>query len=99
MCAGRFASWSLSNRLNFVGAADGLVLLLEAVNTPSSIHQFLLAGEEWVATRADFHTDIALVRGPGLEIMAASADDVDFVVSGMNSGLHDIAGDPFEISV
>ena len=99
VCAGRSAPQVLSNRLNFVGAADGLVLFLEAVYAASGIHELLLTGEERVAARADFHADIALVGGAGLEVVAAGADDVNFVVSGMNSGLHDIAGDPFEIPV
>jgi hypothetical protein len=37
------------------------------------------------------------VGGPRLELVAAGADDADFVVCGVNTGLHFITGNPFEI--
>jgi hypothetical protein len=42
-----------------------------------------------MAVGADFHADIALVSRPRFERVTASADDVDFFVSGVNSGFHD----------
>ena len=40
-----------------------------------------------MAVGANFHADIAPMRGTGLERMAAGADDVHFVVSRMDSGV------------
>ena len=93
----RFRKWRpvLADGLDLVGAANGLVLLLEAVNTSGGIDQLLLTREERVAARADFHADVALVGGSRLKDVTAGADDADFVVSGVNSGLHDITGGSF----
>ncbi len=84
----------LRGRLDFLGRARDLVLLFEAVDASGGVHQLLLAGEEGVAGRADFHADIALVRGPGFEAVPAGAGDVHFVICGMNTGLHFLRG-PF----
>ena len=51
-----------------------------------------------MAGRADLHADIALVRRARLEGVAAGANDVDFVVSGVNTSLHLVWGNPFETS-
>src|SRR5438045_991769 len=48
-----------------------------------------------MAGGADFDAHIALVRGARLEGMTAGADHTDFVVCGVNTGLHDYGG-PFE---
>src|SRR5271157_5424644 len=77
---------TLRRRLNaLLGAAGDRVLLLEAIDTSSGVHQLLAPGEERVARGADFHTHVALVGGARLEGVAASASDIDFVVSGVNS--------------
>jgi len=75
-----------------------LILLGEAVDAAFRVHQLLLAGEERMAGGADFHAHVALVGGARLEGVSARADDVDFVVSGVNTGLHFVTGIPFEIS-
>jgi hypothetical protein len=56
----------------------------------------LTAREERVTGRADFHTNIALVRRPRLEHVAARADHINFIVRGMNTSLHFVTGNPFE---
>src|ERR1051326_5098991 len=66
---------ALSDRLRLLRSARGLVLLLEPVNAPRRVYQLLPAGEERMARRADFHSDIALVGRAGLEGMSARADD------------------------
>jgi hypothetical protein len=73
-------------------AARSLVLPLEPVNAARGVHQFLAAGEERMAGGADLHADIALVRRAGLEGVAASANDVDFLISGVNTSLHCVRG-------
>src|ERR1035438_4432264 len=80
---------TLRRRLHsLLGAARDRVLLFEAIDPSGGVHQLLAPGEERVARGADFHTHIALVGGARLEGVAASASDVDFVVSGVNSSLH-----------
>jgi hypothetical protein len=91
----RIGGLLLADGLNLIFAANGFVFLLEAVNATGGIDQLLLTGEEWVAAGADFHADVAFVRGTRLEVVAAGADDADFVVSGVNSSLHDITGGSF----
>src|SRR5690349_21176607 len=86
---------NLCVRLGLLGlfrAASSLVLLFEAVDASGGVDQLLLPGKEGVAGGTDFHADIALVRRARLEDMAAGADDVDFVVSGVNSSLHFVTG-------
>src|SRR3954454_12417448 len=94
-----FCLWDgvLSGRLRPFSGARFLVFLFETVDAARGVHQLLFASEERVAGRADFHAHIAFVGGARLEAVSASADDTDFVVSGMNTGLHGITGIPFEI--
>src|SRR5258708_6727579 len=66
------------------------VFAAEALHTSRSVHEFLLAGKEWMAIGADFHVDIAFVRGTGGELVAASAMHANFVVCRMNTWLHDL---------
>ena len=92
-------SWTrLRGRLWSLANARSLVLSLKAIDAACRVHKFLLPSEEGMARRANFHTDVALVRRAGLEGMAAGANDIDRVVCGMNSGLHFVTGIPFEIS-
>ena len=51
--------------------------------------QFLLAGKEWMASGADFHVEVALMRRPGREAVAACAHHADLFVSWMDGSLHD----------
>src|SRR5580698_1385157 len=62
--------------------------LLEPVHAAFGVHQLLAASEERVTAGADFHADVALVGGSGLEGAPAGTDDVDLVVGGVNSGFH-----------
>ena len=44
------------------------VLAAEALDAPCGIHELLLARKERVATRTDFHVDVALVGRAGREV-------------------------------
>src|ERR1035437_1221623 len=80
---------TLRRRLNsLLGATRDRILLFEAIDTSSGVHQLLAAREERVARGADFHTHVALVGRTRLEGVGARARDIDFVVSGVNSSLH-----------
>lgn len=65
------------------------VLLLEALDAAGCVDQLLLAGEEWVALRADFDADqFAFAGGAGLEGASAGAVNRDSVIIGVNSFFH-----------
>ena len=69
------------------GALLGLgfrVLAAEALYAASRIDKALLAGEERVARRADFHVNVALVGRTGLKVVSAGADYAHSVVLGVN---------------
>src|SRR5262249_839236 len=72
-----------------VGALGGLVAVLavEALHPAGGVDQLLLAGEEGMACRADLDVD-ALLRGAGLDDIAAGADDAALLVARMNAFLH-----------
>ena len=70
------------------GVARLLILLLELVDTASGVYQLLAAGEEGMAVGADFHADVALVGRARLEHIATGTDDVEFVISGVNTSFH-----------
>src|SRR6516162_6802510 len=76
-------------------ASGGFVLLLKPVDPSGRIYQLLSASKERVAGGADFHADIAFVRGARFKGMSAGADDVNFVVCGVNTCLHDVKGESF----
>src|SRR5262245_36782562 len=63
------------------------VLLLEALDAPGRVHQLLLAGEEGMALRADFHPDVRS-GGAGVNDLAAGARNGRLDILGMNTGLH-----------
>jgi hypothetical protein len=63
------------------------VFLVEALNPASSVHQFLLTGEERMALGADFHPDF-LFGGTGLELIATRATRDNFFVFGMDTLFH-----------
>src|SRR5208283_5400460 len=67
------------------------VFFLEAVDAAFGIDQLLLAGEERMAAGADFHADIALMRGARLELVAAGANHIHFFVSRVDSRFHGVA--------
>src|SRR5216683_5158284 len=60
-------------------------LAAEALNTAGGIDQLLLAGEERVASGADFDDDVALVRGAGLKGRSAGAFDVNVSILRVNT--------------
>src|ERR1017187_5716852 len=65
------------------------VFLLEALDAPRCIQQFLLAGEERMAARADFYANrLALDCGPRLKLAAAGTTHRYGMVIGMNSFSH-----------
>jgi len=83
---------ALARHRLFLLRSPGLhVLLLEPLDAPCRIHQLLLSGEKRVAARTDFHVDVALVRGPRLELVTTCADHGNFFVSGVDSCFH-VAG-------
>src|ERR1051325_3500744 len=64
------------------------VALVEAIDASSGIDQLLFAGEERVASRANFDVQVALLGGAGLERLAASAGNIYFDVFWVNSWFH-----------
>src|SRR6266704_2785256 len=66
------------------------VLLGEALDAAGGVDQFLLAGEERVATGADFHAKhVALNGRPSLESVAAGAVHCHGVIIRVNPGFHE----------
>ena len=65
-----------------------LQLFHKPVYAAFRVYQLLPAREKWMAARADFYTQVTLVRGARFEGAATGAGHVDFVVGGMNSGFH-----------
>ncbi len=66
------------------------VLLGEALDAACGVDEFLLAGEERVATGADFHAKhITLDGRAGLESVAAGAVHRNGVIVGVNPGFHE----------
>jgi len=70
------------------------VLAAEPLHASCRVNQALLAGEERVAVRADFHVDVALVGRPGLKIVSAGAHNayrcviwVDFFLGHLKTDL------------
>ena len=62
--------------------------LLELVNTSACINKLLLAGEEGVALRANFDSDLASLGGLSNNGFAACASDYALFVLGLNSFFH-----------
>jgi hypothetical protein len=66
-----------------------LIFTLETIHAAGRIYQLLFSGEEGMAARADFNSDIAFVSGPGFERVAARANHVHLIVGRVNSSFHD----------
>ena len=64
------------------------VFAAEALDAAGGVDQLLLAGEEWMAARADFNADVALMGGAGHKRIAARAVHTDFVIGRMNCCFH-----------
>jgi len=78
------------------GSGNVGVFLLETFYAASGVDQFLFAGEEWVAVRANFDAQhITLDGGASLERVSASAVDGYGVIIGVDTGLHN---SPFVVS-
>ena len=82
MKPGLFLDW-----FRFAWLALG-ILAPEAFDAAGGIQQLLLAGEEGMAVRADFHVDVAAMGRAGRKAVAAGAHDSNFVVSRMNGRFH-----------
>ena len=65
------------------------VLFTEAVNTTGRIKEALLAGEEGMAGRTDFHMHNFTLGRNGFYLIAAGADDFSLVRFGMDLFFHD----------
>ena len=64
------------------------IALVEAIDASRGIDQLLFAGEERVASRANFDVQVALFGGAGLERLAASAGNSYIDVFWVNSWFH-----------
>ena len=75
--------WSCAFDSGFLAIA-----LVEAIDASRGIDQLLFAGEERVASRANFDVQVALLRGAGFKALAASASNCDLDVFWVNSWFH-----------
>ena len=64
------------------------VLAAETLDAACAVQNLLFAGKERMASRADFNTNVALMRGAGGKRVTTGALHSHFVVSGMDSCLH-----------
>src|SRR5438128_9687355 len=64
------------------------VFASEALDAAGGVQQFLLAGKERMARRADFHIDVATMRRARDERISTGAVHPHFVIVGMDSGFH-----------
>src|SRR5580704_12219022 len=65
------------------------VLLRKSLHAAGGIHQLLLAGEERMAVRANFHADhLTLECGARVKLVAAGAMHLNNVIIGMDSFFH-----------
>ena len=85
------ARFSIRERLLFArGGRNVGVFLLKTLDAAGGVYEFLLAGEERVATRADFDAEHISFDGRArLESMAASAMYGYGMVVGVDTGFHD----------
>jgi len=89
----------LCGRLRLVLLAPcSLILLLKSIDAASGINELLAAGKERVAGGADFHADIALMRGARFKRISAGPDNIRLVLGGVNSGFHGNEKDSFRDS-
>jgi hypothetical protein len=71
-----------------------VVALLKSVNTSAGVNQLLLTGEERMALRADFYSDVLLGRACR-DLVTASASDYSSFVYGMNTFFHEFHLNPY----
>src|SRR5438034_6174835 len=72
----------------FLGSFRLGVLPAESLHAAGGIHKLLFAGKEWMAIRADFYVDVALVSRASGKAVAACAHNAHFVISGMDGCFH-----------
>jgi hypothetical protein len=63
--------------------------LIKAIDTSTTVDNFLLAGEERVTLGADINMDILAQCRAGLDNIATATGGLDIRVFGMKFGLHD----------
>jgi hypothetical protein len=64
------------------------IATVESIHAPRSINQLLLAREKRVASRTNFHVQLALFGRTRLKILAAGTSYRDLVIFRMNSRFH-----------
>lgn len=74
--------------VNSLLAADRAETLLEALNTAASVEDFLLAGVEGVALRANVQVNPSAQGRTCLDHVAAAAGSFDFFVLRMQISFH-----------
>ena len=72
------------------------IALVETIDASGRVHEFLLSGEERVASRTNFNVQVALLRRARLKGLAASATHGDFNVFRMNSWFHLLLVSPWQ---
>src|SRR3989442_10810901 len=72
----------------FLGSFRLGILPAESLHATGGIHKLLFAGKEWMAIRADFYVDVALVSRASGKAVAACAHNAHFVISGMDGCFH-----------
>ena len=73
--------------LFFLATLEPGIFLFEFLDTAGGVDQFLFAGEEGMAGRADFHADLAVHRAH-FDFSATGADGFDLMIFRMNIGFH-----------
>jgi len=64
------------------------IATIESIDASRGINQLLLAGKKRVASRTNFHVQIAFFGRPRLKVFAARASHRNFVIFRMNSRFH-----------
>src|SRR6266404_7483264 len=81
---------NLNIRLGRFGFGRGLLAIapVESIDAAGGVDQFLLALEEGMAGRTDFHVQLPFTRRTRLESLAAGAGHCYLAVLRMNSRFH-----------
>jgi hypothetical protein len=87
----KVAQHSRTNLLSLAGSSisGAPILLIEAINATGGVNQFLFAGKEGMASRADLKTDLFFSR-PGCERLATTASNSRVKIFRMNLFLHSV---------
>ena len=68
---------------------------IEAFHAAGGVHEFLLAGEKRMASRADLQADITLMRGTRLKDAATGAMHCYLCVFGMDLSFQSLSPSPY----